>query len=128
MALCRFKDRLNTRPHDVYLELTLYRSFHAFSLAEDCTCSVLSLGDYMSKPKRPAFEVHAEGNLKESSNRKSVPFPWDWGIDRGGPLLGHERRRPAVSQCGHSGSEPPESRRSRWRAGRGVYFIEIRTG
>jgi len=64
VALCRFKDRLNTRPHDVYLELTLYRSFHAFSLAEDCTCSVLSLGDYMSKPKRPAFEVHAEGNLK----------------------------------------------------------------
>jgi hypothetical protein len=29
VALCRFEDRLNTRAYDVYLEITLCRSFHA---------------------------------------------------------------------------------------------------
>jgi hypothetical protein len=47
VALCRFKDRLDTRPRDLYLEITLSRSFHVFSLARGCNRRVTTQRSYV---------------------------------------------------------------------------------
>jgi hypothetical protein len=104
VALCWLKDRLNTRAHDVYLEITLARSFHAFSLAEAALCRVITRRLY----------VQANANQPFRSNRSLCHLLLVGMVER---RLFQSRPERAELRSSHSvGSKPLIGKRSARRS------------